>query len=292
MRRCITAVALVLAGLTTSTAQAAFPGEPGDLLVTRSADAGISFARLDRATGRLTRIALVTGSLTPSSPEVNADGSVIAYLAFDAQSFTSSVYTMTADGLDMQEVTPDADDAGAPTWAPDGRLAYVYDANGDRRIVISDADGSNRVDFAKGRGPAWSPDGTTIAYVRGDHRIFVAPAAGGQATMLAHLRGVVEDLDWAPDGSRLVFLTHSYSWGQSEIRIIDVDGSNLRPISDTPRRLEDEPHFSPAGDRVAFLWTPKTFYRRINVSTMNTDGTGGHLVRKGTFWQVAWLPRT
>lgn len=54
--------------------------------------------------------------------------------------------------------------------------------------------------------PAWSPDGSRIAFV-GDGGLFVASSQGGDITELTDCRSVVctGSPTWSPDGSRIAF---------------------------------------------------------------------------------------
>jgi dipeptidyl aminopeptidase/acylaminoacyl peptidase len=58
---------------------------------------------------------------------------------------------------------------------------------------------------------AWSPDSEQLAFLsdrgtKGQLQVHVAPAAGGKAKRLTHLKGALADPRWSPDGKQLGFL--------------------------------------------------------------------------------------
>lgn len=110
----------------------------------------------------------------------------------------------------------------APAWSPDGtRIAFESNANvnggnpeGDQEIWVMSADGTNSTQLTQNalhdEGPAWSPDGTLLAYSSGidnDHvDINVMTAAGVHLRQLTDYDGRDESPDWqaipAPETER------------------------------------------------------------------------------------------
>jgi Tol biopolymer transport system component len=102
----------------------------------------------------------------------------------------------------------------APAWSPDGtRIAFESNANpaggnpeGDMEIWVMNPDGSNPTQLTSNtlhdEGPAWSPDGTMLAYSSGldnDHLdINVMTAAGVHLSQLTSYEGHDESPDWQP----------------------------------------------------------------------------------------------
>jgi dipeptidyl aminopeptidase/acylaminoacyl peptidase len=102
----------------------------------------------------------------------------------------------------------------APAWSPDGtRIAFESNSNAgganperDMEVWIMNADGSQPVQLTHNalhdEGPAWSPDGTLLAYSSGDHDlrldINVMTATGGHLRRLTDYPGRDESPDWQP----------------------------------------------------------------------------------------------
>jgi Tol biopolymer transport system component len=79
----------------------------------------------------------------------------------------NQVYTINASGSGVQKLTF----AGKnywPRWSPDGkRIAYIHEESGHRDVWVMRADGSGKQRVTTGGnvifGPAWSPDGRSLA---------------------------------------------------------------------------------------------------------------------------------
>lgn len=121
---------------------------------------------------------------------------------------------------------------------------------------------------------AWSPDGRRIAFAgRPDNlarnRIYVMNADGtGAAPITAPDPGNDAEVDWSPDGSRLVF-TRVLDGGP-RVFAVDPDGRNLARLTNA---TSSAPRWSPDGARIALRLRSAT-HPSMEIAVMNSDGTG------------------
>ncbi len=107
-------------------------------------------------------------------------------------------------------------DCGQATVSPDRtRIAFTFwpheDRNRSEIRVLDLATGATRAvtgtERMQDKGPAWSPDGSTIAYISersGWYEIHLVDASRGEDRRLTHDGADFGDLEWHPDGSCLV----------------------------------------------------------------------------------------
>jgi outer membrane protein OmpA-like peptidoglycan-associated protein len=130
--------------------------------------------------------------------------------------------------------------------------------------------------------PAWSPDGSRIAYVRyndGTQNLWVIDATTGEGSAITAFEDGtrIEALDWSPDGTQLV--TGLFRWNQQDIYVFEADGSGGRPL--TADRFEDrDPHWGHDGniyftsDRVNGIYNVFRLNPRIEAGTFDADFDG------------------
>ena len=147
-------------------------------------------------------------------------------------------------------------------------------------------------DFGGAWGPAWSPDGTRIAFVSGRHtglgaflnegEIYVVNLDGSGETRLTRSGGTSDGPTWSPDGSRIMF------WSDGEIHVMEADGSDAINLTKNAG-LDGYPAWSPDGSRFAF-----TSGRDGNaeIYVMNADGSGATNLTNNAAddWNPVWSP--
>jgi Tol biopolymer transport system component len=129
-------------------------------------------------------------------------------------------------------------------------------------IAVTNLDGAGRA-LTSGPGndvdPAWSPDGTHIAFAResgGNYDIWVMGADG---TGLQRLTLGARDErypSWSPDGGTIAYRGYAGATGGSQIFLMSAAGANQHPIPSTFGG--DQPVWSPSGIRIAYTGTVAT----------------------------------
>jgi len=128
-------------------------------------------------------------------------------------------------------------------WSPDGKVLAITEIHPDRThtwiALVSLADSTTRrltspLDQQLDYGPAFSPDGSMVAFVRGIvsgvvSDLYVMPAWGGAPKRLTHDNTwIYGSPTWTPDGRDLVF--SSTRGGLPSLWRISVSGGTPRPI--------------------------------------------------------------
>ena len=183
------------------------------------------------------------------TPSWSPDGKRIAFVSNRDGNY--EIYVMSADGSNPQNLTNQPLADGDPSWSPDSEQ-IVFRAQRPEHfeiklwitteIYVMDADGGNRERLTENHSnewdPVWSPDGRRIAFSSDKNgefekfAIYVMGVGGGNEQRLTNHRVFDWSPSWSPNGERIVF--RSDRDGNSEVYVMDADGSNLQNLSRTP----------------------------------------------------------
>ncbi len=180
----------------------------------------------------------------------------------------TTLYVMDANGGGTFAVAT-ADRVGAD-WSPDGSMiCYVGDAlspPGPQGLWLVSVDPSAKgikkvgtpihVSDGDFYGPAWSPDGTRIAFsdqqtglLPPGPRIRVLDLASGAKTTLDLNHSLLPS--WSPDGERLAFVSGADTGSYWQLYIMNADFSGVTQVTSYNNSVL-WPTWSPDGTQVAF----------------------------------------
>ena len=149
------------------------------------------------------------------------------------------------------------------------RIAYVNRIGQKYNLMVADSDGYNeQIVLSQDSpimSPAWSPDGSHLAYVSfetGHAVLYVQSLYTGQRKVLADFSGSNSAPAWSPDGKQLAMvLTRD---GSSQIYLVRPDGSGIRRITFSGA-IDTEPNFSPDGQHLLFTRTRRQRIYRMPI---------------------------
>lgn len=159
---------------------------------------------------------------------------------------------------------------------PPGDIAFSVNDGGWNEIWVMAADGSERTrltdteppenDAAGSAGPAWSPDGSRIAFaaqvgtLEEDQRlteIYVMRSDGTDKRRLTTNETVDASPSWSSDGAQLAFtriVEPGSATARSGIFVLDADGGNERRLTGSAVPSFDySPAWSPDGSEIVFV---------------------------------------
>ena len=264
---------------------------------------------------------LTDDSFDDKEPEGSPDGSKIAFSSMRHLNI-GEIYVMNADGTQQTRRTQSSggllSGAMSPAWSPDG-TKIVYAARSGfldgpegllPRLYTTVASAGLRCDpqgsvlrkspqaiknheqLTAYTNPAWSPDGTKIAFshlvsylVVGVQQIKIMNVDGSGLVALTAQLGAEDDAAWSPDGSKFAFAGRvtGDTW---EIYVVNADGSG--EVRLTKNSVDDlSPTWSPDGSEIAFQSDRDG---RPEIYVMKAEGSGlARLTNEGSwFAEPAW----
>ncbi len=225
--------------------------------------------KLDVGTGAVTELVVYAPSDYRTNPErrltlrggvqefaLSPDGSRIAFVV------RGEVFMMPTSGSgEPVRLTDTPEREEDLAWSPDGKsLAMISDRTGCAELYVLDAAQRRMRQITVLRNhpassPAFSPDGSTIAFVKGgsSSELCTVPAAGGPITTVVK-DPIITSVRWSPDGRWIAYAKlKSHSAGSlSDIFLVNV--ADPKPVNVTRYPVINErPVWSSDGSSLFFV---------------------------------------
>ena len=170
---------------------------------------------------------------------LSSDEKQVAFVGMSLPEDKRQLYIMPVTGGTFKQLTRGELFPLDLRWSPDGRtIAFI---NGITRraeipsspesqlcvVSISDGQVKTLVDSGLCREPAWSPDGTMLAYRKYPFDdIHIVPATGGESRQITNTPNEQEsEIAWTPDGKRLTYKISGVAWW-----IVSIDGGEPKKL--------------------------------------------------------------
>ena len=227
-------------------------------------------------------------------PYYSHDRSKIVF--FSNRSGQYQIYLMNADGSDLKQLTHTQEANETPVFSTDdSKIFFQSHRDGNAEIYVMNVDGSNPVNLsnhpAEDSHPKLSADGSRLIFdSKRNHaefeEIFEMDIDGKNLVQKTDFNEIDSYSSISPDGKQILWRRILPSGGDkkisasgrnSEIFIMDRDGSNVRNLTNNPA-FDGYPFFSPDGKKVVFSSTRDRLENSgdvydSNIYVMNTDGS-------------------
>ncbi|MEZ4360831.1 MAG: hypothetical protein R3B48_11675 [Kofleriaceae bacterium] len=239
-------------------------------------------------------------------PEVDGRAPLVPEILYMRWNAGPELVVGTGEGqiTPLRKLNGGVDGAGQTSRSRDGtRIAFsTYDDEANAWALITrpfEQPNANERVLAHTNGvanPAWSPDGSQLAYVTFveafTYGVFVVPSEGGTPKLLARVEVGSGDQalciapQWSPDGRELVYSTVH---GLSSYRFSDAKERELVPRGDAFWTCA--PQWAPDGSAIAFAWGDPGVGKIAKISRDGGDVTALAPMEGGFgTGQVAWSP--
>ncbi len=168
--------------------------------------------------------------------------------------------------------------ATATNPGENGKIVFMSDKTGDREVYVMNADGTGVQNLTNNPsrnddGPAWSPDGTKIAWTVSSPccELWVMNLDGTGKRLIA---ATGAQASWSPNGKQIVF--QGFKGGRIEIAVMNSAGGKSRRIAKDGS--PENPVWSPDGSKIAFI---RSVAGLNSLWVMNRNGKNKRMLTSG-----------
>ncbi|MGB9872617.1 MAG: VWA domain-containing protein [Anaerolineae bacterium] len=184
---------------------------------------------------------LTTAPESDHRPFMSPNGQTIAFVR--GSSPNEHIWLMNSDGTNPRQLTtgPGTEDDTAIAWSPDSRqIVFRSTRSGNWQLWRINVDGTGLTQLTnlpeEAHDPAWSPDGSTIAFASQGEIMLMNPDGSNIRTLPGP--GWEFRPAWSPDGSRLVYGSY---WRGDDIFSKKTDNTDERNLTNSPDSTEWDP---------------------------------------------------
>jgi len=221
--------------------------------------------------GDVERVAFEVSEGTRLAIDISPDGETVAF------DLLGQIWLLPASGGKAQPVTDAVHDPAEdldPSFSPDGKwIAFTARRPGGRGIWLLSASGgpirrlTTSDNAYEDPEPAWSPDSSRLACVRGGALAVVDISSGATSQLqIEDLKdGPIRNPAWSRDGRQIAFVHgRAAEWPgvgpdpRGVLYVVPAEGGKASPLLDDATYLSG-PAYSPDGKRLAFfVWQAGT----------------------------------
>ena len=248
------------------------------------------------------RVQLTTDARIDGFPTFSRDGTRIALKRLPAENSKpdwqdwGDIVVADADGSNQIVLDAEVHSPSPISWSADGqRVVYSRTVDGFDQIFLAATDGSTRRQITTDRRTNWapilSPDGTTIAFMKGWQAavgIYIIHIDGTGERRVTHDSVLgFDSMEWSPDGNKILYAAGPADSGQT-LWSVGLDGEPERGLVDTPRS-DFAPTWSPDGLSIA--WLSQAPGGVIRVMVAGADGSNQRSISEpGDWFLPQWSP--
>ena len=237
----------------------------------------------------LATAAAVFAFASPASATFPGTNGLIAFSADTGNGF--QLYTVRANGHDLDRITNVLGDAVNAEWSPDGRMiAFELDhPSGEPgcSIMLMNSGGTGMTDLTGQRNgceaqPSFTPDGRQIVFERYDDitnidAIWSMNLTGGDRHLITTgTNNGVTDPNVSPDGKTLSYIDFNATSFGSALYTSGLDGGNPFQLTPFDFDVAIKHDWAPDGERLVFTANGDSHKPGIssNIATIRPNGTG------------------